>query len=221
MPQRRMVGSTNKASSSASPSTLGNNAANPAIAPFCSNTNTVPAAICSGGNSIASGWASNASRSPTFVRDARLCRSSRSFCSETAAGRMRNFSISSNATESLTRKAVVLQVSMQTGWLPSVCRACLGCQLEKAVDELNLSKKIISCHPSSLPLLDHVDCFVALNRSPSRLKFSEALLRIHPTFDRSMILFENVCSSTAPVGVDSGCVASRPSYCRGSAPGQC
>src|ERR1019366_237314 len=43
----------------------------------------------------------------------------------------------------------------------------LGCQIEKAVDELNLSKKIISCHPSSLPLPDHVDCFVALNRSSS------------------------------------------------------
>ena len=81
---------------------------------------------------------------------------------------------------------------MQTSLLPSVCRAFLGCQLEKAVDELNLSKKIISCHPSSLPLPDHVDCFVALNRSPSRLKFSEALLSIHSTFDRSMILFENV-----------------------------
>jgi hypothetical protein len=68
----------------------------------------------------------------------------------------------------------------------------LGCQLEKAVDELNLSKESISCHPSSLPLPDHVDCFVALNRSPSRLKFSEALFRIHSTFDGSMILFENV-----------------------------
>src|SRR5664279_1712059 len=56
---------------------------------------------------------------------------------------------------------------MQTSLSPSVCRAFLGCQIEKAVDELNLSKKIISCHPSSLPLPDHVDCFVALNRSPS------------------------------------------------------
>src|ERR1039457_947976 len=81
---------------------------------------------------------------------------------------------------------------MQTSLSPSVCRAFLGCQIEKAVDELNLSKKIISCHPSSLPLLDHVDCFVALNRSPSRLEFSEALLGVHSTFDGSMILFENV-----------------------------
>src|ERR1019366_4422596 len=81
---------------------------------------------------------------------------------------------------------------MQTSLSPSVCRAFLGCQIEKAVDELNLSKKIISCHPSSLPLPDHVDCFVALNRSPSCLEFSEALLGVHSTFDGSMILFQNV-----------------------------
>src|SRR5450755_653883 len=81
---------------------------------------------------------------------------------------------------------------MQTSLSPSVCRAFLGCQIEKAVDELNLLKKIISCHPSNLPLPDHVDCFVASNRSPSRLKFSEALLGVHSTFDGSMILFQNV-----------------------------
>jgi hypothetical protein len=77
---------------------------------------------------------------------------------------------------------------MQTSLSPSVCRAFLGCQLEKVVDELNLSKKIVSCHPSNLPLPDRVDCFVALNRSPSRLGFSEALLGVHATFDGSMIL---------------------------------
>jgi hypothetical protein len=81
---------------------------------------------------------------------------------------------------------------MQTSLWPSVCRAFLGCQIEKAVDEVNLPKKIISCHPSNLSLADHVDCFVVLNRSPSRLEFSEALLSVHATFDRSMILFENV-----------------------------
>jgi hypothetical protein len=75
---------------------------------------------------------------------------------------------------------------------PSVCRAFLGCQIEEIVDELNLTKKIISCHPSSLPLPDHVDCFIALNRSPSCLEFSEALLGVHSTFDGSMILFQNV-----------------------------
>src|SRR5664280_1671359 len=81
---------------------------------------------------------------------------------------------------------------MQTSLSPSVCCAFLGCQIEKTVDELNLTKKIISCHPSSLPLPDHVDCFVALNRSPSCLEFSEALLGVHATFDGSMILFQNV-----------------------------
>src|ERR1035437_5231998 len=81
---------------------------------------------------------------------------------------------------------------MQTSLSPSVCRAFLRCQIEKVVDELNLTKKIISCHPSNLPLPDRVDCFVALNRSPSRLKFSEALFGVHATFDGSMILFENV-----------------------------
>jgi hypothetical protein len=37
-----------------------------------------------------------------------------------------------------------------------------------------------------------VDGFVALNRSPCCLKFSEALLGVHSTFDGSMILFQNV-----------------------------
>ena len=86
----------------------------------------------------------------------------------------------------------VASFKMQTRLSPSVCCAFLGCQIEKAVDELNLTKKIISCQPSNLPLPDHVDCFVALNRSPSRLKFSEALLGVHSTFDGSMILFQNV-----------------------------
>src|SRR5271156_3687012 len=90
------------------------------------------------------------------------------------------------------RDGSVASFKMQTSLSPSVCRGFLGCQVEKAVDELNLTKKIISRHPSNLPLADHVDCFVALNRSPSRLEFSETLLGLHATFDGSMILFENV-----------------------------
>ncbi len=80
---------------------------------------------------------------------------------------------------------------MQTGLPPSVCRAFLRCQIEKAVDELNLAKKVVSC-THRLPLPDHMNRFVALNRSPGCLKFSEALLGVHSTFDGSMILFENV-----------------------------
>jgi hypothetical protein len=63
----------------------------------------------------------------------------------------------------------------QTGYCIRA-HVCSGCQIEEIVDELNLPKKIISCRPSSLPLPVRVDCFVALNRSPSRLEFSEALL---------------------------------------------
>jgi len=34
---------------------------------------------------------------------------------------------------------------MQTSLFPSVCRGFLGCQIEKGVNEVNLTKKIISC----------------------------------------------------------------------------
>jgi len=81
---------------------------------------------------------------------------------------------------------------MQTGLPASVCCAFLACRVEKAVDELNLATKIIFCYLSTLPLPDHLDCFVALNRLPSSLEFSEALLGVHSTFDGPMILFQNV-----------------------------
>ena|SRR5208283_1472709 len=68
---------------------------------------------------------------------------------------------------------------MQASLSPSVCRAFLRCQIEKAVDELNLANKVVSCHPSNLPLPDHMNRFVTLYRSPSRLAFSEALLGVH------------------------------------------
>jgi len=58
------------------------------------------------------------------------------------------------------------------------------------VDEPNLPNQIISCYPSNLPLPDHLDCFVALNDSPGRLEFSEALFGIHSALDGSMIQFK-------------------------------
>jgi hypothetical protein len=64
--------------------------------------------------------------------------------------------------------------------------------IEEMVDELDLSRQIISCHPSNLALTYHVDCFVALNGSPCRLEFSESLFGVHSTFDGSMILSEDV-----------------------------
>ena len=86
----------------------------------------------------------------------------------------------------------MLQVSKADKFVAERLACVLRLPRQKAVDELNLAKKIICCHPSSLHLPDHVDCFVALDRSPGRLEFSEALLGIHSTFDGSMILFENV-----------------------------
>jgi hypothetical protein len=102
MPRRRAFGSTNKASSSLSPSVLGSTAANPTMSPFHSATNTRPAVICTRGNSIASGWASKASRSPAFVRDARSCSASSSFCSQLCARRIRKFSLMHPNTVQMT-----------------------------------------------------------------------------------------------------------------------
>jgi hypothetical protein len=95
-------------------------------------------------------------------------------------------------SDASTIQWVVLQVSNADKFVAERLSAFLGCQVEKGVDEVNPPKKIISCHPSNLPLADHVGCFVALNRSPRRLEFSEARLCVHATFDGSMILFENV-----------------------------
>ena len=110
----------------------------------------------------------------------------------------------------------VATFKMQPALSSGVCRAFLGCQIEKAVDELNLAKKVVSRHPSHLPLPDHVKRFVALNRSPGRPKFSNALLGLHSTFDGSMILFQNVVQVLH--GSVSTALAQRPfpSCCRGS-----
>jgi len=46
----------------------------------------------------------------------------------------------------------VLQVQMQTRVSPSTCRAFLGCQVEKAVDELNLTR-ILCIHETGQAVL--------------------------------------------------------------------
>ena len=42
------------------------------------------------------------------------------------------------------------------------------------------------------PLPDHVNCLISLDRSPCRVKFTKALLGLHASFDRSMILLQDV-----------------------------
>ena len=95
-------------------------------------------------------------------------------------------------------------------------QVCSDCQIEKVVDELNLPKQIITCHPSNLLLSDHVDCFVTLNGSPGRLELSEALFGVDSTLDGSMILFENLIQVL--YGSVSTAIAQRPlpSYYRES-----
>ena len=63
---------------------------------------------------------------------------------------------------------------------------------EQLVDELNLSPTIQTAHPPRLPLPDHVHGLVALDRSPRRVECTKALLRLHASFDRSMILLHDV-----------------------------
>ena len=59
-------------------------------------------------------------------------------------------------------------------------------------DELKLLPNIRTAHPPRLPLPDHVNCLISLDRSPRRVEFTKALLGLHPSFDRSMILLQDV-----------------------------
>src|SRR5579862_9336633 len=53
-------------------------------------------------------------------------------------------------------------------------------------------RDIIVADPPRLPLPDHVHRLVSVNRSPGRLELAKALLGLHSSFDRSMILLQNV-----------------------------
>ena len=65
-------------------------------------------------------------------------------------------------------------------------------QVEQLVNELNLAPNLCPAHPPNLPLPQHVDRFITLDRSPRRLKLSKSLLGIHAPFDRSVILLDDV-----------------------------
>src|SRR5271156_6545169 len=68
----------------------------------------------------------------------------------------------------------------------------LGSQIEQLVDKLILFANIIVADPPRLPLPDHVHRLVSLNRSPRGLELAKALLGLHSSFDRSMILLQDV-----------------------------
>ena len=75
---------------------------------------------------------------------------------------------------------------------------------EQLVDELILFANIDAADPPSLPLPNHVHRLIPFNRSPGRLELAKALLGLHSSFDRSMILLQNVVQIIAPVDVGSG-----------------
>ena len=68
--------------------------------------------------------------------------------------------------------------------------------LEQPVDELNLSPNIRAAHPPHLPLPNHVHGLVSLDCSPRRVKLAKPLLGLHPSFDRSMVLLQDIVQVT-------------------------
>jgi len=65
-------------------------------------------------------------------------------------------------------------------------------QIEQLVDEPILLAKIIVADPPRLPLADHVHRLVSRNRSLRCSELAKALLGLHSSFDRSMILLQDV-----------------------------
>src|SRR5271170_3765428 len=70
--------------------------------------------------------------------------------------------------------------------------ALSGRQIEQPVNEVILLANIIVADPPRLPLPHHVHSLISLYRSPGRLELAKALLGLHSSFDRSMILLQDV-----------------------------
>ena len=67
-----------------------------------------------------------------------------------------------------------------------------GSQIKQLVDEPILLANIIIADPPRLPLPYHVYRLVSRNRSPCCAELAKALLGLHSSFDRSMILLQDV-----------------------------
>ena len=64
--------------------------------------------------------------------------------------------------------------------------------LEQPVDELNLAPHIRAAHPPRLPLPNHVHGLVSLDCPPRRVKLAKPLFGLYPSFDRSMVLLQDI-----------------------------
>src|SRR5271155_1408537 len=67
-----------------------------------------------------------------------------------------------------------------------------GSQVEQSVDEPILLANISVADPACLPFADHVYSLVSRNRSPSCAELAKAPLGLHSSFDRSMILLQDI-----------------------------
>jgi hypothetical protein len=70
-------------------------------------------------------------------------------------------------------------------------RAVSSRQIEQLIDELIMLANIIF-DSSRLPLADHVHGLVSCNRPPGCLELAKALPGLHSSFDRSMILPQDI-----------------------------
>ena len=68
----------------------------------------------------------------------------------------------------------------------------LGGHSKQGGDELTCPRMSPFFHTTHLPFPEHVHHLVALQGSPCRLKRKEAHSRFDQTFDKAMILFDNV-----------------------------
>src|SRR5947209_8679874 len=67
-----------------------------------------------------------------------------------------------------------------------------GSQIEQPIDEVIRLANSSAADPARLPLADHVYCLVALYCSPGRRELAKALLGLRASFDRAMILLQEV-----------------------------
>jgi hypothetical protein len=83
-------------------------------------------------------------------------------------------------------KTVTEEVPRRTG------RGGSGRQIEQLVDEAILLAKIIGANPPGVALPNHVHRLISLYRSSRCAELAKPLLGLHGSFDRSMILLQDI-----------------------------
>ena len=98
------------------------------------------------------------------------------------------------SAESWSPKKVVLQVSERDKSSKTRRRSpgTLGGHFEEFVDEPILTLDVMPAQPSHLTLPNYVHRLIALNRSSRSLELTKPLLSVHSSFDRAMVLLDDV-----------------------------